>query len=128
MCSKKIVKTDKAPSAIGPYSQAVISNNFIFTAGQIPINPETGRIVDGGFKEQVRQVLENIKAIIEAAGSNIENIVKLTLYLTDLSFFGELNEVFNEYFSDNPPARSAMQVSRLPKEAMIEIDAVVTLK
>ncbi|MBO8131894.1 MAG: RidA family protein [Candidatus Marinimicrobia bacterium] len=128
MCSKKIVKTDKAPSAIGPYSQAVISNNFIFTAGQIPINPETGRIVDGGFKEQVRQVLENIKAIIEAAGSNIENIVKLTVYLTDLSFFGELNEVFNEYFSDNPPARSAMQVSRLPKEAMIEIDAVVTLK
>jgi len=128
MVSRKIVATDKAPKAIGPYSQAIISNGFVFTSGQVPINPASGKVEATTFKEQVRQDLANIAAILEAAGSDLRRIVKLTVFLTDLSKFTELNEVFLEYFPDNQAARSAVQVSRLPLDVMVEIEAVATLE
>lgn len=121
---KQIVSTNKAPAAIGPYSQAVVAGGFIFTAGQIPINPATGKVEETTFKGQVRQVLENLKAVLEAGNSSLENIVKVTVFVSDLSKFSELNEVFNEYFQEKPPARSAVQVSRLPKDVMVEIEGI----
>jgi len=122
--NKKIVNTDLAPKAIGPYSQAVISNGFVYTAGQIPINPKTGKIESTGLEDQIRQVLNNLSAVLEAAGSNLKEIIKLTVFMVDLNDFLILNKVFNEYFTENPPARSAVQVSRLPKDVLVEIEAI----
>ena len=126
--SKKVISTENAPKAIGPYSQAIVSNGFVFTSGQIPINPETGKIEATTVKDQVRQNLLNLSAVLKAAGTNLKNIVKLTVFMTDLSGFSQLNEVFMEFFPEKQPARSAVQVSRLPLDVMVEIEAVAILE
>jgi len=126
--SRIIVATDKAPKAVGPYSQAIIANGFVFTSGQIPINPASGKIEQSDLKSQVRQVLQNIQVVLEAAGTQLANIVKLTVFMVDLSDFVKLNEVFLEYFPEKQPARSAVQVSRLPLNALVEIEAVATME
>jgi len=124
---KKIIKTDKAPKAIGPYSQGVIADGFIFTAGQIGLNPITGNIVEGGIKEQTMQTLENLKAVIEAGGANLNNVVKTTVYLIKSEDFPLMNEVYARYFNNEPPARTTIFVSGLPKGALIEIEAIARL-
>jgi len=130
---RRIVSTDKAPKAIGPYSQAVNAGGMLFVSGQIPLDPATGGLVEGGIKEQTERVLENIKAIVEAGGGTMENVVKTTVYLTDLSLFAEMNEVYASFFSQNRPARGAtparatVQVAALPKNALVEIDAIACL-
>lgn len=126
--SRQVITTDKAPKAIGPYSQAIVSNGFVFTAGQIPINPETGKIIATDIKSQVRQDLLNLSFVLEAAGANLKNVVKLTVFMVDLSDFSKLNEVFMEFFPEKQPARSAVQVSRLPLDVLVEIEAVATLE
>ncbi|MCG2715387.1 MAG: RidA family protein [Candidatus Marinimicrobia bacterium] len=126
--SREVITTDKAPKAIGPYSQAIVSNGFVFTSGQIPINPETGKIIATDIKSQVRQDLLNLAAVLEAAGANLKKVIKLTVFMVDLSDFFKLNEVFMEFFSEKQPARSAVQVSRLPLDVLVEIEAVATLE
>ncbi len=121
---KKIISTDKAPKAIGPYSQAVEANGMLFISGQVPLNPQTGQIVEGGIEAQTKQVLENIKAILEAAGYSLDDVVKTTVYMKDLGDFAKMNEVYASYFSKNPPARAAFQVARLPLDVMIEIETI----
>ena len=126
--SRKIVVTDKAPKAIGPYSQAIIANGFVFTSGQFPINPVSGKIEQFDLLSQVRQVLRNIQVVLEAAGTQLANIVKLTVFMIDLSDFAKLNEVFLEFFPEKQPARAAVQVSRLPLNALVEIEATAILE
>jgi len=126
--SRKIISTAKAPKAIGPYSQAIVSNGFVFTSGQIPINPDSGKVEATTIEEQVRRDLLNLAAVLEAAGTELKNIVKLTVFMTDLTDFAKLNEVFMEFFPEKQPARSAVQVSRLPLDVMVEIEAVATLE
>ncbi len=121
---RTIIHTDKAPAAIGPYSQAVCCGELIFTAGQIPLDPASGQLVDGPFEEQVDQVLRNLSGILTAAGSGLDHVIKFTVYLTDLSNFPVLNQVFEKYFAQDPPARSAVQVVALPLGAEVEIEAV----
>ena len=120
----KIIATEKAPAAIGPYSQAVTINGFLFISGQLPINPETGVITTGNAKDMTRQLMNNIGAILTEAGSSLEKIVKTTIYVTDFALFGEVNQAYGDFFGDNPPARSCVQVSSLPKGACIEIEAI----
>ena len=124
---KKIIKTDKAPKAIGPYSQAVVVEDFVFTAGQIAISPETGDIIKEGVVKQTQQVLENLKAIIDASGSDLSSVVKTTVYLTKPENFVPMNEVYAKYFGDGPPARTTVFVNSLPKGVLIEIDAIAKL-
>ena len=126
----KIIKTEKAPAAIGPYSQGVVASpgQLIFTAGQIPIDPKTGEIVKGGIKEQTRQSLENVKAVLSAGGVGLENVVKVTVFLKDMNEFQDMNAVYAEYFSGNPPARAAVEVTRLPKDVRVEIEAIAILE
>ena len=121
---KKIVFTDKAPKPVGPYSQGVKAGNFLFIAGQIPVDPATGEVVKGGFEEQVRRVMENIKAIVEAAGGSMESIVKVTVYLKNIKLFDEFNRVYAEYFPREPPARVVVEVSNLPKNVELEVEAI----
>ena len=121
---KKILSTQKAPAAIGPYSQAVRFGKFLFISGQIPINPDTNETVNGQIEDQTMQVISNIKAILESAGMDLGDIVKTTLYLKRLEDFDKVNNVYKRYFADNPPARSTVEVSRLPRDADIEIDAI----
>ena len=121
---KKIIHTDKAPAAIGPYSQAVEVGNMLFLSGQIPINPTTGEIVEGGIKEQTNQVFKNITAILNEAGYSSEDIVKTTVFLSDMSLFTEMNGVYAEQFSGNFPARSTVAVKELPRKALVEIEVV----
>ena len=125
--NREIVNTDLAPKAIGPYSQAVISNGFVYTAGQIPMNPKTGKVEASDLEGQVRQVLDNLSAVLEAANSSLKEIIKLTVFMVDLNDFAILNNVFKEYFPEDPPARSAVQVSRLPKDVLVEIEAVAVV-
>lgn len=124
---EKIIKTDKAPRAIGPYCQGVIANGFIFTAGQIGLKPDTGEMVEGGVREQTRQVLENLKAVLEAGKSNLNNVVKTTVYLTKSEDFPLMNEVYAQYFVDEPPARTTIFVNGLPKGALVEIEAIAKI-
>ena len=119
----KTINTKKAPQAIGPYSQAKVINSFVFTSGQIPLKPD-GTMVSGNFKLECIQVLDNVKAILESSGSEMTNVIKLTVYLTDLSNFDILNSIFSEYFNDSFPARSTVEVSKLPKNSRIEIEAI----
>ena len=119
----KTVKTDKAPQAIGPYSQAKIIGNFIFTSGQIPLKIDGTMVVDN-FEEECIQVLDNLKAILEYSGSGMSNIIKLTVYLTNLSNFNILNKIFEQYFDNSLPARSTVEVSALPKDSRVEIEAI----
>ena len=121
---KVVIHTTEAPKAIGTYSQGIKSDNFVFTSGQIPINPQSGELIKGDFKSEVKQVLINLNGVLRGGGSSLQQAIKLTVFLTDLSHFAQVNEIFNEFFPDNPPARSAVQVSALPMNARIEIDAV----
>ena len=121
---KKEIATDNAPKAIGPYSQAVISNGLVFVSGQIPFIPETGELVTGSITEQTNQVLKNISAILKEAGTELNNVVKTTVYLKDMNDFDEMNKAYGEHFSSNKPARATVQVARLPKDVSIEIDAI----
>jgi 2-iminobutanoate/2-iminopropanoate deaminase len=125
--TREIIHTDLAPKAIGPYSQAIKVGNLLFTSGQLPIDPATGE-VSGDIAAQTRQVLENLKAIIEAAGGTLEDVIKATVFLTDLTGFAAMNEVYAKYFSANPPARSTVEVSGLAKQALIEIEIVAALR
>jgi len=121
---KVVIHTIEAPRAIGTYSQGIKSDNFVFTSGQIPINPQSGELIKGDFKSEVKQVLINLNGVLKGGGSSLQQAIKLTVFLTDLSYFAQVNEIFDEFFPDNPPARSAVQVSALPMNARIEIDAV----
>ncbi len=121
---KQIIATDKAPKAIGPYSAAVRVGNFVYTAGQIGIDPATGELVSGGIEAETRQVLTNLKHILEAAGSSLDNVVKTTVFLRDINDFARMNAVYAEFFPENPPARSAVQAAALPKGVAVEIEAI----
>ncbi|MBO6098610.1 MAG: RidA family protein [Prevotella sp.] len=121
---KKVINTNQAPAAIGPYSQAIKVGNLVYTSGQIPINPATGNFVEGGIKEQTRQSLTNIKAILEEAGLSMNNVVKTTVFLADMNDFADMNSVYAEFFSEPYPARSAVAVKTLPKGALVEIEVV----
>jgi len=120
----EFVKTDKAPKAVGPYSQAVVSGNFVFVSGQIPLDPETGKMVEGDIEEKTRRVLENVSAVLESVGLSLKNVVKVTVFITDLSNFEKVNKVYSEFFGDHKPARSFVEVSALPKGAEIEIEVI----
>lgn len=121
---KKVISTDKAPAAIGPYSQAVEINNVIYLSGQLPIDPTTGEFVPGGVKEQTAQAFVNIKAILSEAGLTMDNIVKTTVFLSDMSLFGDMNEVYAKQFNGTFPARSAFAVKTLPKNSLVEIEVI----
>lgn len=125
--NREVVRTDNAPKAIGPYSQGIKANGFVFCSGQIPANPETGELVSGSITEQTHQVLSNLKAVIEQAGSGMEKVVKVTVFLRDMNDFSEMNEEYAKWFSDDPPARAAVQVARLPKDVGIEIQAIAVV-
>jgi len=129
----KAISTEKAPAAIGPYSQAVMTGNpngrmTIYTSGQIPINPETGAIVAGGIAEQTTQVLENLKQVLEASSSSLSKVVKTTLFIRNMNDFASINEIYATYFSEPYPARSTVEVARLPKDVLIEIEAVAIME
>ena len=124
---KKIVRTDKAPAAVGPYSQGIIANGMVFTAGQVPLVPGTRSLVEGGVQAQARQSLENVKAVLEAAGTSLDRVVKVTVFLQSMGDFAAMNEVYATFFTENPPARSAVEVAKLPLGALIEIEAIALL-
>ena|SRR5690554_3664284 len=124
---KKVIATSKAPGAIGPYSQAIMAGNLIYTSGQLPMDAQTGEMVDNDIVLQTRMSLKNVKAILEEAGSSMDKIVKTTVYLSDMANFGKMNEVYKEFFSGDYPARSAFQVARLPKDALVEIEVVAVV-
>jgi 2-iminobutanoate/2-iminopropanoate deaminase len=124
---KKILNTKDAPQAIGPYNQSVVANGFVYLSGQLPINPATGEMVRANIEEQTIQVLENIKAVLSAHGLGLKHVVKTTCFLSDLSNFTAFNEVYARYFSDDAPARSTIEVSRLPKDSLIEIEVIAIL-
>ena len=126
--SRSVVKTDKAPSAIGPYSQGIVAGDLLFISGQLPLNPATGEFVEGDIEMHTRQCLENVKAVAEAAGFSLDGALKMTVFLTDMADFLRVNRVYERYFPVNPPARSAVQVAALPKNATVEIEAIITLK
>ena len=126
---KEIIATEKAPKAIGPYSQAVKAGSFVFTSGQLPIDVSTGEFAKGGIAEQTRQSLLNVKAILETAGASLADVVKSTVFLSDMNNFAEMNKVYSELFgAEKHPARSAVQVARLPKDALVEIEVVALVK
>ena len=121
---KEIIQTEHAPNAIGPYSQAVKANGLVFASGQIPIDPETGQFVAGGIVEQTEQVLKNLAAVLEAAGSGLDRIVKTTVFLADMQEFAAMNEVYGRFFKETPPARATVEAARLPRDARVEIEAI----
>lgn len=122
--ARDIVRTDAAPAAIGPYSQAVKANGFVFVAGQLPLDPGTGQIVGQDIKQQTRRALENIKAILAASGSSLEKVVRCGVFLKDMNDFGPMNEEYGSFFKELPPARTTVQVAKLPRDALIEIDVI----
>ena len=124
---REIISTSNAPAAVGPYSQAVRIGDLVYSAGQIPLNPETGKLVEGGIEAQTRQVMQNLIAVLEAAGTSLTNVVKTTIYVTDLGDFATLNQVYGSYFDSNPPARSTVQVAALPLGANVEIEVVAVI-
>lgn len=124
---KQVISTEKAPSAIGPYSQAIRIGNLVFCSGQIPIDPATGEFVSGGIKEQTEQVLKNLTAVLESAGATLQNVVKTTVFLADMNDFATMNEVYAKFFSDNKPARSTVQAARLPRDARVEIECIAII-
>ena len=119
-----VIHTANAPAAVGPYSQAMDCGEFVFCSGQIPLVPETGLLAEGGIEEQTRQIFANIKAVLNAAGLDLCNVVKTTVFMTALSNFAEFNSIYAEYFPENPPARSCVEVSALPKGALVEIEVI----
>ena len=124
---RETISTDKAPKAIGPYEQAIRVGDLIYTAGQIPIDPTTGNLIDGGIVEQTRQVLENLKAVLEAGGASLETVIKATVFLKNMADFAALNEVYGLYLGKAKPARSTVAVADLPRGALVEIDMVATI-
>ena len=125
---RETVRTDKAPAAIGTYSQAILSGGFLFCSGQIPLDPATGRLVEGGIESQTERVLRNLAAVLEAGGASLRSVAKTTVYLVDLSDFPAMNKVYGTFFPENPPARATIQVVRLPAGALVEIDAVASVE
>jgi 2-iminobutanoate/2-iminopropanoate deaminase len=123
---KKIVATDRAPKAIGPYSQAVLSNGFAFLSGQIPLDPASGQVIEGGIEAQTERVFENLKAVLEACGSSLAQVVKTTVFLTDMREFAAMNAVYGRYFLEDPPARATVEAARLPRDVRVEIECVAT--
>lgn len=121
---KEIIQTEHAPQAIGPYSQAIKSNGLVFASGQIPTDPETGQFVPGGIEEQTEQVLKNLTAVLAAAGSGLDRVVKTTVFLADMEEFAAMNEVYGRFFKEDPPARATVEAARLPRDARVEIEAI----
>jgi 2-iminobutanoate/2-iminopropanoate deaminase len=128
MSPRMRVNTEKAPAAFGPFSQAIKTNSFIFTSGQLPIDPDTGKVIDGDIVNQTRQVLNNLKAILNEAGSALKDVVKATVYITSMDDFQAVNEIYSEFFSDPLPARSCVEVSGLAKGAKVEIEAIALVR
>lgn len=126
--SKRIVRTEQAPQAIGPYSQAVVGGGFVYVAGQLALDPRTGQLVPGDVRIQTKRVMENIKAILEGAGTSLSNVVKTTVFLRDMNDFGAMNEIYGSYFQEDPPARSTFQVAKLPRDGSVEIEVVALAK
>lgn len=124
---RQTVHTDNAPKPVGPYSQAIKAGGWLYVSGQIPIDSQTGALVEGPFGVQVRTVLDNLKAVIEAGGSDLDHVVKVTIYLADMDRFPELNAIYEEYFAASRPARACIEVSRLPKDVPLEIEAIALL-
>ena len=124
---KETISTENAPGAIGPYSQAVKAGSMVFCSGQIPIDPATGEFVSSGVAEQTRQVLKNLSAVLKAAGTDLNNVVKTTVFLADMNDFTAMNEVYAEFFNDNKPARATVQAARLPRDARVEIDCIAII-
>lgn len=124
---KNVISTDKAPAAIGPYSQGMKAGNFVFTSGQLPVDMNTGNLVTDDIKKATAASLENVKAVLDAAGASLENVVKVVIFIKDMNDFAAMNEVYGQYFSDNKPARSCVEVARLPKDALIEIEAIAVV-
>jgi 2-iminobutanoate/2-iminopropanoate deaminase len=124
---KEIVHTDRGPKPIGPYSQAVKANGFLYLAGQVALDPKTGELTGSDIRQQTERTLENVKGILEAAGSNLHHVVKTTVFLKDLNDFAVMNEVYGRFFNAAPPARSTVQASRLPKDALLEIEVIAVL-
>lgn len=125
---KTIISTPKAPAAIGPYSQAVLVNGMLFTSGVIPIDPETNTLVEGDVEVQAKQAIGNLKNLIEASGSSMDKVVKTTVFIKDMNDFGKINEIYKEFFTSDFPARSCVEVSRLPKDVLIEIEAIAVVE
>lgn len=125
--SRKVIHTEHAPAAVGPYSQAIVANGMVFTAGQVPLIPSEGKLIEGDIQVQARQSLENVQAVLEAAGSSLANVVKVTVFLQNMGDFAAMNEVYAEFFNEAPPARSAVEVAKLPLGALIEIEAIALL-
>ncbi len=125
---KTIIHTENAPAAVGPYSQAIRAGHFVYTAGQIPLDPATGKMVAGGIEAQTRRALQNLQAVLEAAGAGLDSVLKTTVFLQNIGEFAAMNGVYAQFFSENPPARSAVQVAALPLGARVEIEAVALLK
>jgi 2-iminobutanoate/2-iminopropanoate deaminase len=123
----KTVSTEHAPKAIGPYSQAIVSNGFAFLSGQIPLDPVTGQLIEGDIAAQTARVLDNLKAVLEASGSSLRQVVKTTVYLKDMAEFARMNEIYARYFPDNPPARATVQAARLPRDVRVEIDCIAVV-
>ncbi|MFZ8794836.1 MAG: RidA family protein [Acidilobaceae archaeon] len=120
----RVVYTPQAPKPIGPYSQGVVAGCLLFISGQIPLDPVSGAVVEGDFKDKVRRVLDNVKAVVEAAGGSLRDVVKVTVYLRDMSLFQDFNSVYQEYFPENPPARAVVGVSSLPRGVDVEVEAI----
>ena len=125
---KKSVATERAPKAIGPYSQAIVHNGMAYLSGQIPIDPATGQLVEGDIATQTTRVLENLKAVLEACGSDLNGVVKTTVYIKDMAEFTKMNEVYGKYFAQNPPARSTVEAAKLPRDVRVEIDAIAIVE
>ena len=124
---RQIISTERAPKAIGPYSQAVISNGVVYLSGQIPIDPATGQLVEGDIAAQTERVLENLRAVLEASGASMESVLKTTVFLKDMADFPKMNEVYGRHFASNPPARSTVQAAKLPRDVSVEIDAIASV-
>ena len=121
---KQIIKTDRAPQAIGPYSQAIKTNGFVYASGQVALDPATGQFVEGGIVEQTEQVLRNLSAVLEAAGTSLDQVIKTTVFLADMADFAAMNEVYGKFFGSEPPARATVQAAGLPRDARVEIEVV----
>ncbi len=124
---KEIIATDKAPAAIGPYSQAVKVGNLLFTSGMIPIDPATNTLVEGGIEVQAERALENVKALLEASGTSLDKVIKTVVFIKNMDDFAKVNEIYAKYFTENFPARSCVEVARLPKDVLIEMEAIAEI-
>ena len=124
---KRVIQTDKAPKAIGPYSQAIQAGNLLFLSGQIPIDPKTGELIKGDIRQQTQRALENIKGLLESQGLGMEDVIKVTIFLKDMGNFNQVNEVYATYFSSSPPARSTVEIAKLPRNAEIELEAIALI-